>query len=50
MKIVDSRERTTFESGAVRDMHEGKGRFDLLPWEAIHELAKHCEDGAKKYG
>lgn len=50
MKILDSGERTTFESGAVRDMHEGKGRFDLLPWEAIHELAKHCEEGAKKYG
>ena len=48
--IQDSGERTQFETGAVRDMHEGKGRFDLLPWEAIWEVAKHCEEGAKKYG
>lgn len=48
--IKDSGERTQFETGAVRDMHKGKGRYDLLPWEAIHELAKHCEEGALKYG
>ena len=48
--INDSGDRTTFETGAVRDMHAGKGRFDLLPWEAIWELAKHCELGAEKYG
>lgn len=49
-EIQDSGDRTEFETGAVRDMHEGKGRFDLLPWEAIWEVAKHCEEGAKKYG
>ena len=48
--IQDSGERTTFETGAVRDMHAGKGRMDLLPWEAIIEVAKHCEEGAIKYG
>ena len=48
--IKDSGDRTEFSSGAVRDMHAGKGRFDLLPWYAIHEVAKHCEDGALKYG
>ena len=48
--IKDSGERTEFESGAVRDMHEGKGRMDLLPWAAIIEVSKHCEEGAKKYG
>ena len=48
--IQDSGDRTEFSTGAVRDMHEGKGRFDLLPWEAIWEVAKHCEEGAKKYG
>ena len=48
--IKDSGERTEFASGAVRDMHEGKGRMDLLPWAAIMEVSKHCEDGAKKYG
>ena len=48
--IRDSGERTSFDSGAVRDMHEGKGRMDLLPWSAIMEVSKHCEAGAKKYG
>ena len=48
--IKDSGERTEFSTGAVRDLHEGKGRFDLLPWPAIWEVAKHCENGAKKYG
>lgn len=48
--IKDSGERTEFTTGAVRDMHAGKGRFDLLPWHAIHDVAKHCEEGALKYG
>jgi len=48
--IKDSGERTQFSTGAVRDMHVGKGRYDLLPWNAIDELAKHCELGAEKYG
>lgn len=48
--ISDSGERTQFSTGAVRDLHEGKGRFDLLPWAAIWEVAKHSENGAKKYG
>ena len=48
--IKDSGERTTFSTGAVRDMHVGKGRMDLLPWEAIIEVSKHCEEGALKYG
>ena len=50
MSIKDSGERTEFTTGAQRDMHAGKGRFDLLPWHAIHDLAKHCEEGALKYG
>ena len=49
-EIKDSGERSVFPSGAVRDMHTGKGRYDLLPWNAIDELAKHCELGAEKYG
>ena len=39
-----------FSTGAVRDDATGKGRFDLLPWGAIHALAKHCERGALHYG
>lgn len=48
--IKDSGERRCFSTGSVRDISQGKGRYDLLPWEAIHELAKHCERGAIKYG
>lgn len=89
--IKDSGDRTEFSTGAVRDMHEGKGRCDLMPLDVvariladnvlvpIHsfqesgqvdylydvlrfhtifedpytmflEVAKHFEDGAKKYG
>ena len=50
MEIKDSGTRREFNTGAVRDMAEGKGRMDLLPWSAIIEVAKHCENGAKKYG
>ena len=39
-----------FQTGAVRDNADGKGRMDLLPWNAIIELSKHCERGAKHYG
>ena len=91
--IKDSGDRTRFESGAVRDMREGKGRCDLMPLEVaarvlnrtnslddiglflktgntdhlyfalrvfasslngpedmLLEVAKHFEEGAKKYG
>lgn len=98
-QILDSGNRTEFETGAVRDIQEGKGRCDLLPldvvawvmggyddnkdsvldsidqfvttgnimflYDAIEyfrnlwgipretmllEVAKHFEEGAKKYG
>ena len=49
-QILDSGERTVFPTGSVRDMHEGKGRMDLLPWAAIMAVSKHCEAGAVKYG
>ena len=49
-EILDSGTRREFSSGAVRDMASGKGRMDLLPWAAIMEVSKHCENGARKYG
>ena len=49
-QIIDSGERTEFESGAARDMHEGKGDMASLPNSAILRLSKHYESGAKKYG
>ena len=91
-ELIDSGERRTFDTGAVRDVAEGKGRCDLLPlkiiaerlndrtftfieeyirfgdteslWYAVDEyckhagirietaileVAKHYEDGSKKY-
>lgn len=98
MEIKDSGTRREFETGAVRDIQEGKGRCDLLPLDVVAwiiganvesdavlehielftirgnimylydaleffrnmlgipietmllEVAKHFEDGAKKYG
>lgn len=48
--LKDSGDRTQFETGAVRDMHQGKGRCDLLPPLALLRLARHFENGAIKYG
>lgn len=44
-KILDSGNRRQFESGAVRDIAEGKGRFDLLPLDTVADyiLSKHEE-------
>lgn len=50
MEIKDSGTRRKFETGAVRDMQEGKGRMDLLPWCAVLRVARHFEAGAVKYG
>lgn len=36
--IQDSGDRREFESGAVRDITEGKGRCDLLPLDVIAHL------------
>ena len=54
-QIKDSGDRRQFYNAegkplAVRDMSEGKGRMDLLPWGAIIEVSKHAENGSKKYG
>lgn len=49
-KIQDSGERREFDTGAVRDIQEGKGRFDLIPYEGLMRLAQHYENGLKKYG
>lgn len=36
--IKDSGDRTEFESGAVRDCAEGKGRCDLVPIKAFYGM------------
>lgn len=37
--IKDSGDRTEFETGAVRDMREGKGRCDLMPLDVVATCA-----------
>lgn len=39
-EILDSGNRKEFSSGAVRDLEEGKGRFDLLPCQTLQLLAE----------
>lgn len=39
-----------FATGARRNNSEGKGRYDLLPFEAIDAIAKRFEYGAKLHG
>ena len=34
-KILDSGERRQFDTGAVRDIQEGKGRCDLMPLDVV---------------
>ena len=52
--IKDSGERRQFFDAdgkpiGMRDSAKGKGRMDLLPWAAIMEVSKHCENGLEKY-
>jgi hypothetical protein len=65
-KVQDSGARQEFETGSKRDTRDGKGRYDLIPGfalrhvasddftglppSAIFRLARHYENGAKKYG
>ena len=49
MEVKDSGTRTQFETGAVRDAETDKGRFDLIPFEAMQGVARIFEKGAAKY-
>lgn len=40
MPIKDSGNRRKFESGAVRDIQEGKGRCDLMPLDVIAKILR----------
>ena len=40
MELKDSGTRREFETGAVRDICEGKGRCDLLPMDVISHYLK----------
>jgi hypothetical protein len=44
------KKKDVFITGSQRDNRKGKGRFDLLPPDAIREVARHFEKGASHYG
>lgn len=48
--VKDSGKRQNFSTGSVRDTRDSKGRFDLISPIALKRLAKHYENGSKKYG
>lgn len=53
--ILDSGNRTVFESGAVRDVQVGKGRCDLMPLQVISNMLDgdviiHCISRFKQTG
>jgi len=48
-EVKDGGKRHTFTGGGQREPSTGKGRYDLLPPEGILRLAKHYENGARKY-
>ena len=49
VNLKDSGERRVFETGAHRDMADGKGDMYSLPPAAILRISRHYELGAKKY-
>lgn len=42
--------KDTYASGAARSKQEGRGRFDLIPYEAMLSLAKRYEMGSVHFG
>jgi hypothetical protein len=48
-KLKDSGKRQSFKTGAVRDIQEEKGRFDLGPEEALMLGMQIYQAGAIKY-
>lgn len=43
-ELKDSGNRREFETGAVRDMQEGKGRMDLVPWGVALRIREAMSD------
>ena len=49
LNLEDSGERIQYDSGAMREPENGRGRYDLISPIALKALAIHMERGAKKY-
>src|SRR3990167_765432 len=48
--VKDDGTRRTYETGARRSSPDGKGRYDLIPPEALRRLALVYERGAALHG
>lgn len=48
--IKDSGERREFESGAVRDIQDGKGRCDLMPLDVVYDKTLTAIERFKETG
>lgn len=48
--IKDSGERREFDTGAVRDIQEGKGRCDLLPLDVVYDKTLSAIERFKETG
>lgn len=49
-KTKDSGKRQDFPTGMVRDVQEGKPRYDLIPVGPLRRVADLYARGAEKYG
>lgn len=48
-KVQDGGEVTAFSTGSIRDVQDGKGKYVLISTIGMRRLARHYENGAKKY-
>lgn len=48
--LKDSGDRREFDTGAVRDMAEGKGRMDLIPWSVALRIRELMHIKCSVYG
>lgn len=48
--VADSGDRTSYNTGAVRDKRSDKPRYDLIPPHALLRVATLYAKGADKYG
>ena len=47
--MIDSGERTKFETGAIREIEQKIGRYDLISPIGLRRLARWYQLGAEKY-
>jgi hypothetical protein len=50
LQVLPAADKTIFPTGAARSNADGRGRFDLVPYEAILALARRFEMGAVQFG